>query len=277
MRPNKIFPMVVFFGMLFGVVYYSFADSKNVLDIDIKPNQVVTQEVKIAPGFAAIIEVPSAIISLAIADQSSFSCNKKEPENNKVLCKPLVTEKFSTNLIITTEHNEFNLILNIDDLGKVNYFKYNFHDGSLPIKSDVAVAEDRPNSNLMDNLLNDFKYSKCNFHIENDYAALKCVEKILVGTETYLKFSISSAYRSPLDIVKCSIAIQTLGGFTGLSLKTETPINTEYAIKTHDLRFGEITYGIVKLPKINVRKDQRMVLSVYTNLGKGSDLTLVDI
>lgn len=259
------------------------AETNTVLNINVSSNQVVTQEVKITPGFAAIIEVPSELLSLAIADQNSFACNKMPPENNKVLCKPLVADKnFTTNLIISTEHNEFNLILVIDELGKTNYFKYVFHDRLAPKDKSLAIQSEasekpRSNSNLMDNLLNNFQISKCSNRAETEFAVLKCLEKITIGTETYLRFQISSKSHSAFHIVKCSVVLQTLGGFTGLTLKNEAPVETAYVLKTQDLHFGELTNGVAKLSKVNAGKDQRIVFSVFTDLGQEGDLVLLDI
>jgi hypothetical protein len=53
-------------------------------------------------------------------------------------------------------------------------------------------------------LLNDFKISKCSNRAETEFAVLKCIEKVTIGTETYLRFQLSSKSHSAFHIVKCS-------------------------------------------------------------------------
>lgn len=268
--------------LLFNPYRIYAADNDHVRRIEISEGQTVTQEIVIAPGFAVMIEVPTELVSFSIADQTSFTCDKVPPDLNKILCKPLTSSPFTTNLIASTAKNEFNIILRADINGDAHPFKYVFYDHADDKIS--ALSQELPTTieavsgnNLMDHLLDDYRHEKCSDRSSNQYAEIRCLEKIRIGTESYLRFQITSRARVSFNIVNVSAVIQTLGGFTGLNLKSESPAMTNYVIKTKNLRFGENVIGIVKIPDVAVSESQRAVLTIYTDLGKEADLILKDI
>jgi len=248
----------------------------SVENVKVSKGQVVTQQVTVTPGFAVMFEVPVEVVSFSIADQTSITCDKIPPDNNKILCKPLTINDFATNLIITTEHNEFNIILKISRDGKEHPFKYVFYDSAQ--KASLAQVNNMPletrQSNILDQLLNDYTHEKCKDRNANAYVEIRCLEKIRLGTDSYLKFKIISRGKAALKIVKCDVVLQTLGGFTGLTIKSETPYGTEQALKKKTLSPNEETFGIIKIPNVTVKEEQQLVLSVYTDIGKEGDLMM---
>ena len=163
--------------------------------------------------------------------------------------------------------------------GQKNPFKYVFFDqAQKQVTSDTgynAGYADTPIiNNIMDTILNDYQHNPCYDRVRNDYAELWCLETITLGTDRYLKFKLISRSKESFDVLKADLVVQTLGGFTGLSLKNETPSGVEQIIKNKNLRYNEETTGIVKLPNITINENQRVVLSVYTSRGKKGDLTM---
>ena len=266
----------VFIFLFFVLLLFPKYGNASVKKVKVSKGQVVTQQVTVTPGFAIMFEVPIEVVSFSIADQTSIACDKIPPDNNKLLCKPLTINDFSTNLIITTGNNEFNIILKISRDGKEHPFKYVFYD--LNQKASLSQIKNMPlgakQSNILDQLLNDYTHEKCKDRNSNDYVEIRCLEKIKLGTDSYLKFKIFSRGKTAIKIVKCDVVLQTLGGFTGLTIKSETPYGTEQSIKKKTLSPNEETYGIIKIPNVTVKEDQQLVLSIYTDIGKEGDLMM---
>lgn len=250
-----------------------------VVEVRVGKGQVVTQAAKITPGFAALFELPSEIVSLSIADQTTFTCSQIPPDKNKILCKALTSSPYATNMILTTDSNEFNIILSVDDSGSENPFKYVFRDESQKSLPSGSMAFDdntfkQPSTNILDQLLNDYSHDRCSSKASNSFAEIRCVEMIQLGTNAYLKFIIHSFSKTPFNVVNCDVVTQTLGGVTGLAIKKESPASTQYVLKSKNMRFGEESFGIIKIPNVNPNEDQRLILTIYTDLGKEGDLKL---
>jgi hypothetical protein len=264
--------------LLLSFVATSFARDANVFRLKVEKNQVIAQDVHVKPGKATIIEFPADVVGpIAIPDRSIFSCERKIPAYNAVICRPLVNYAVSTTAIVTTDNNEFILGLYVDDLTANQYDKYEFYYAGAKNKKQSRVDDINPISDgtpILNSLLNDFKHDDCNHKKTNDYLSVSCTEKITLGTSSYIKFSISSQSRQRVAIINVSVVIQTLGGFTGLSLKEEMPVHVEYRLTHNELRYGETIYGVLKVPQIAIRENQRKILYVHTDIGKEADIYL---
>lgn len=256
---------------------FPFYASANVFKANVNSGELVNQVIEITPGFATIIELPSDIESYALADQSIFQCVKIPPGMNKMTCKPLTSSPIETNLIITTADNEFNFIMRVGNpQAKQQYFKYQFIN---PLKKhepqDYATTpvQDK-HDNLLQGILNDFEYEKCGAREANHYLEFNCLQKIQIGTETFLRFKLLNRSASQTEVLKLSFVVQTLGGFTGLSIKGHSARETEFKLKTKILHAGEESLGVVSLPSVDIKENERLALYVYTNHGDKGDLMI---
>lgn len=250
-----------------------------VLSRKVSKNQVVTQEVLLKPGFATMIEVPSEIDSYILSDKTLFTCSKIYP-NNRLTCKPLTEIPLSTNLIVTTADNEFNLILRIASNETNIYFKYAFENRETPKKiavSPVNGEAQKPSGDTLNRLLYDFKYEKCWSKTSNEYLEFSCLEKVTLGHETFLKFVLKGKSRTPFSILNVNYIVKTFGGFTGLKLKDSRTIAAEYLLPHKNLSFQSEVRGIVKVPSISLRKNQKSFLTISTDMGRDADLKEVKV
>jgi hypothetical protein len=249
----------------------------NVFKANINSGELVNQAIEIIPGYATIIELPSDIESYALADQSIFQCVKIPPGMNKMMCKPLIGSPVETNLIITTIDNEFNLIMRVGKVtSKQQYFKYQFINPHK--KYDTQVYADAPrqngSGNLLQGILDDFVYEKCVAKESSRYLEFDCLQKIQIGTETYLRFKLLNRSTSQTEVLKLSFVVQTLGGFTGLSIKGHSTRETEFKLKASILHAGEESFGVVSMPSIALKANERLALHVFTNYGDEGDLII---
>lgn len=270
---------LLFFIFFIQFFYLSstLANSAKVFTLKIKKGDTVSQDISVMPGFAVIIEFPSEIVApVAIPDRNSFACERKVPAYNSILCRPLTGENIATTAIITTENNEFILNLNVTNTKENTYDKYVFIDPTQT-KSEQDVTKSEIQDNLLNILLKDFSYEPCSSKTANNYLQLNCLEKIQIGTDSYLKFSILNVGSSAIEIIKCGTIVQTLGGFTGLSLKSEVPQDTEYLLSQKNIHHGEKIFGVLKIPNLGVSSSQRLILHIYTNIGKDADIVLTKL
>ena len=254
----------------------SFAGNHKVIKVNVKKGQVVTHKISVTPGFAVLLEVPDDIVSHVLTDPNVFSCVKNPPSYKKILCKPLLTKRFSTNLVVSTENNEFNFVLVIDKLLMDNPFKYVFSNGSSYNKKTNFSAEKNMNSNssMIHTLLEDYDHKVCRSKDSSHLLELECVERIKIGAETFIRFKLSSKAKEQVQVLNCAFVVRSYGGFTGLSLKESRPIPSQYRIKSDNLRFGEETYGIVKMPRASLNQGQKLSLAVFTDMTTNHSLEL---
>lgn len=199
-------------------------------EIQITKNQMITQAIQVNPGYATIIEFPETILSMTLADSNIFQCVPMLPSDRMITCKTLVRESYSTNLIVVTESNEFNLMMSVRSQRGESPFKYSFHNPSLKPKDQISpeTNDHLDSCDLLPSLLSDYKHQECKQKNINSYAEIICLEKISIGTDVFLKFRVGSKSKTKFVIINCYIAIQTLGGFTGLAIKEELPISSMF-------------------------------------------------
>lgn len=255
-----------------------------VASIHVESNQLVTQKISMSPGLASIVEFPEEILSMAVADGKVVQCIQMPPHNNRLTCKSLVQERFTTNMMINTQSNEYNLIFEVDVYGSKHPFKYQFINESVAKalmndqkKSDDQWMFDTHGIANIDVLLDDYSHQECSQKYKNKMASIKCLDRIQMGVEEYIRFEIQSDTSFPIQLIQCQVVMQTMGGLTGLVVKSEHHENVTYRLHQTTLHPGEKTQGILIVPRLSQQSNQRAVLLVQTNQGRDSDLILKDI
>lgn len=266
--------LVIFLSLLLVVVIAgrnAFAGPAKIKTIPISKGKVVVENVIIEPGNAAIIEFPSDIIApIPIPDRSIFSCDRKIPSYNSIICRPIKDTGLSTTAIVTTEFNEFILTLSSSSGEENSFVKYKFLDhsqSSNKIQDSFDRLESDRTHGMIDMLLNDFGFKKCKSRSTSMDLKMTCNDIIQIGTEKFLRFTLSSKYKSKIDILSCNAVLQTFGGFTGLTLKNEKPENAQFKLTQNSLRFGEEVQGIIKIPNVSVQDNQRLSVKITTDVG----------
>jgi hypothetical protein len=250
----------------------------NVRTIAVKDSQVLTEFIEINPGFAVLYQFPEDVLSLTLADQTAFACQKMPTETFKVLCKPLTQNQFSTNLVVTTASNEFNLIMSVDPNGEKHPFKYVFQNPNKKIKLEEhrALKENVASQSLIQVLAERFEVDKCAKSQKSSALIFRCLNKISIGADHYLKFELESVTQEPVDIVKFSADEETIGGLTGLLIETGASTDLEFNLKETKLRYRDKISGIVKLPQSKASSNKRQCLHIMTNSSR-NDLRIYGI
>jgi len=252
--------------------------ASNVETIMIKNGEVVSKDVAINPGFAVLFQFSEEVVALTLADQTSFACDKMPSDGAKVLCKPLTQNSYVTNLVVITTSNEFNLVLTVDPSNIKHPFKYLFSDGTISfVKSALPSTNSTrvntsSNNNLIDVLMDQFASRPCHLKSENSVLKFRCKEFIEIGSDKYVRFSLTGISSSPFKIIKISLNQESLGGLTGLAVKDVNSIEITYALKEDSVSKGEEIMGIVKLPVDGISKDNRTSLNIMTDNNQGGDL-----
>lgn len=251
----------------------------NVETISVSGGDVVSKEISINPGFAVMFQFPEEVQALTLADQTAFACDKMPTDSSRLLCKPLTQSPFTTNLVVSTSKNEFNLVLNVDPSGKKHPFKYVFSDGkshsSLKTNRDPSQNHGNTTSsgiNLMDMILDHYESTSCHAKGENSTLRFRCLELIEIGTDRYMRFSLSVSSDSSIRIIKMALNTESLGGLTGLSVADESSLDVDYSLKHDSIGRGEESIGIVKLPGSDTGDGKRHCLFVLTDRGQEGDL-----
>lgn len=253
----------------------------NVETIAVRQGDVISKDISINPGFAVMFQFPQDVQALTLADQTAFACDKMPSDFSRILCKPLTQSPFMTNLVVSTAQNEFNLILNVDSSGKKHPFKYVFTDGkSVSSYKPIANRHQQngstslPSSNLLDLILDHYNTLSCRARGESSLLRFRCIEIIEVGTERYLRFSLTGIGSEPIKVLKMSLSSENLGGLTGLSISEESSIDIDFSLKQENLGRAEESLGVVKLPRIESSKGKRLGLVVMTDQGQKGDLRI---
>ncbi len=274
-RFNKI--TCGFFAFLLGIL--PALARADVETITVHAGDVVSKNIAINPGFAVMFQFPNEVVSLTLADQTAFACDKMPNDSSRVLCKPLTQSPFATNLVASTEANEFNLILNVDPDGGKHPFKYVFSDGKSTNRAFSTSSYSTPKQgsseiNIMNLMMDHYETKPCRLKGTSSYARFDCLEVIEIGAEQYLRFSISGHSSSPIRIVKLVLNHESLGGLTGLAVKDEASTELDYSIKNDSLRNGDETYGVIKLPHQDGANNNRSCLVVMTDQGTQGDIRI---
>lgn len=270
---------------LFFVLSFTFSSqvfASNVETISISVGDVISKEISINPGFAVMFQFSDEVVALTLADQTAFACDKMPTDISKVLCKPLTQNPYATNLVVTTESNEFNLVLSVDPSGKKHAFKYVFSNGKVKgtnssnLKSNIQLSRNygATSGNLMELILDHYVSGACRLKGENTVLKFRCLDFVEIGSERYVRFVLSGNSSSTIRILKLVLAEESLGGLTGLSVKESSSRDIEYSLKDENLSRGEESYGIIKLPHDTLKSDKRTSLMVMTDLGQQHDLKI---
>lgn len=262
---------------LFVSVLVSTTVMAEVETISIKSGDVVSQDVTINPGFAVMFQFPKDVLALTLADQTAFACDKMPTDLTRILCKPLTQNSFATNLVVTTENNEFNLVLKVDPSGGKHPFKYVFSDGKSPVTvghTSVLSTSDSsaPAKNLMDLVLDHYDTQPCRLKGDTLSVHFRCLDTIEIGADKFVRFSLSGKSSHPVKIVKIVLSRESLGGLTGLAVKEESSLDVDYSLKSDTLGSSEETAGILRMPREDQNQNKRLCLVVMTDQGRESDV-----
>ncbi|MBF0107307.1 MAG: hypothetical protein HQM16_18505 [Deltaproteobacteria bacterium] len=238
---------------------------------------IVTQRVVLVPGYAVLIEVPQDIVSYTLADQNIIQCAKIPPHQNKMTCKALSGQKYSTNLIISTDKHEINLIMEIDPATTDRIFKYVFYDSQQTQATRAVAVSDYPGDGpplSLEGILGDLEVTGCHLGGINKYMDMECDDTVRVGTDKYIRLGLTNRGREKLSLVGVRVTRQVLGGFTGLAVKNETSMDAPFYFATKTLSPRETTRAIIKLPKAAVNDTERLILVIATDRGSDADLVI---
>lgn len=246
--------------------------------ISVKAGEFVSKSVSISPGYAVMFQFPEDVTALTLADQTSFSCEKMPTDMTRVLCKPLTTSAFSTNLVVSSDSNEFNIVMNTDPSGKVHPFKYVFSTGgsSGQSKGQGQVIPSTPNSSgalpLADLILDHYDSQACSPKGSSASLQFRCLDIIEIGAERYIRFLLIGKSAESVRVVKMLFSEEVLGGLTGLSISSGSSLNAEYSLKNDEISHEEKVYGVLKLPSTTLSEAKRLSLVIMTDRGKDQDV-----
>lgn len=263
-----VLPLMVI--LLPGIVF------ANVENVHVKSGELINKEISINPGFAVMFQFPDEATALTLADQTSFACDKMPTDPARVLCKPLTQSPFSTNLMVTTTTNEFNLVLSVDPSAAKHPFKYVFYTGSVPaVFKSVIEKSSLPSSssqNLIGMILDHYSSKPCRLDGESLAAEFRCLNRIEIGADQYLRFAIKGK-GSMVKVIKITINSESLGGLTGLAVRDEGSSDVEYSLTDTPAGGGEMI-GVLRIPQSEVKENKRNCLVVMTDRGRQGDIRI---
>ncbi len=267
------------FATTLAVAVISFSQARaEVETISVKAGEFVSKSVSISPGYAVMFQFPQDVTALTLADQTSFSCEKMPTDLTRVLCKPLTTSAFSTNLVVSSNSNEFNIVMNTDPSGKVHPFKYIFSTGgsSGQVKGQGQPIPSLPNSGvtlpLADLILDHYDSQACSQKGVSDALQFRCLDIIEIGAERYVRFLLTGKSAESVRVVKMLFSEEVLGGLTGLSISSGSSLNAEYSLKNDAIGREEQVYGVLKLPRTTLSEAKRLSLVIMTDHGQDQDV-----
>lgn len=272
---NKLFGAVI---LAIAVLTSSSQARAEVETISVKPGEFVGKSVSISPGYAVMFQFPQDVTALTLADQTSFSCEKMPTDMTRVLCKPLTTSAFSTNLVVSSDSNEFNIVMTTDPSGKVHPFKYVFSTGgsSGQVKGQGDVILSTPNSGgalpLADLILDHYSSQACSQKAASDSLQFRCLDRIDIGSQSYVRFLLTGKSPESVRVVKMLFSEEVLGGLTGLSISSGSSLNAEYSLKNDEISREEQVYGVLKLPSTTLSEAKRLSLVIMTDRGIDHDV-----
>ncbi len=268
--------LALFFILSFVALSVSQKAQAEVETIAIKQGDVVSKDIAINPGFAVMFQFPDETVAITLADQTSFACDKMPTDTTRVLCKPLTQSPFATNLVVTTSSNEFNLVLSVDPTGKKHPFKYVFYSGKTPTVTGQSISRQslaiQSSQNLMDLISDHFASRPCRAKGESPAVLFKGTDIIEIGTERFLRFSLVGKGSGAVRVVRITVAHESLGGLTGLSIKDEKSVDVNYSLKSEVINPGSEVTGVLKLPQNSTGEHQRQSLVVMTDQGVKNDV-----
>lgn len=264
--------------LAFGIILSSLQARAEVETISVKAGDFVSKSVSISPGYAVMFQFPQDVMAMTLADQTSFSCEKMPTDMTRVLCKPLTTSAFSTNLVVSSDSNEFNIVMNTDPSGKVHPFKYIFSTGgfSAQAKGQGQVVPSTPNSSgalpLANLILDHYDSLSCSQKGSSASLQFRCLDIIEIGAEKYIRFLLTGKSAESVRVVKILFSEEVLGGLTGLSISSGSSLNAEYSLKNDEISREEQVYGVLKLPSTTLSEANRLSLVIMTDRGNDQDV-----
>lgn len=265
-------------SLAFAVFLSSSQVQAEVETIPITAGEFVSKSVSISPGYAVMFQFPHDVTALTLADQTSFSCEKMPTDLTRVLCKPLTTSAFSTNLVVSSDSNEFNIVMTTDPSGKVHPFKYVFSTGgsSGQAKGQGIVKDPTPTSGgalpLADLILDHYDTQACSQKGASDSLQFRCLDRIEIGTQSYVRFILTGKSPESVRVVKMLFSEEVLGGLTGLSISAGATLNAEFSLKNDEISREEQVYGVLKLPSTTLSESKRLSLVIMTDRGNDHDV-----
>lgn len=262
---------LLFILCLFVFSFESEFASANVETIQIKRGETISRSASISPGFAVMFQFPEDVLSLTLADQTVFSCDRMPSQDYRIMCKPLTHQKFSTNLVVTTESNEFNIILTVDGFGEKNPFKYVFTHGGGSEHQITRSSVSKPSQSfsVLDLLAQGFSVKPCSLKGKSMSGSFVCESLVQIGSDSFVDFKIISKNKKT-DLIKVSMVRQSLGGMTGLVVQDEASVDVPFRLHTNS-DSGVIT-GLIQVPNVSKETTSRHVLKLLTNSENQPDI-----
>jgi len=244
--------------------------------ITIQKDKIIQQTITLTPGFATMIQFPQDIMSMDLADPKIIHCERSSVDPKSALCKPKTYDAHSTNLIVTTESNRFNLTLSVtsDQKKKASIITFKFRQEEEPILNEQKFTCLSKNDD--DFLLNDIVagFRVANFHrtIKNEFAKLKTEQIMFIGRNVYLTFIIENNDYAIYEILRTDIYLEKLGGMTGLAIRSERTLPASYRLTNHSISKGETAFGVIRFKKVILEEDQILSFRISEKTDKRKDL-----
>jgi len=243
--------------------------------IHISKNKIIQRTISLTPGFAAMIQFPQDIMSMDLADPSIVHCERSSVDPKSALCKPKVYDRHSTNLIVTCESNKFNLTLTVDPNKNkpTNIISFEHVKAKEP-KLATIIEPKCPNitDNLIDKMITGFKIVNFSRTSRNEFAKLKTDKVMFFGDHVYITFDLKNNNYASYEVLRVDVYLEKLGGMTGMSIRSERLLPTDYRLISHTISSGNSVLGIVKFKNMILEENQALSLRITEKTDKRKDL-----
>lgn len=243
--------------------------------IPVQKGKVVQQTVTLTPGFATMFQFPEEVMSLDLANSLIVHCERSQVDATMALCKPKVAQALETNIIVTTRSNKFNLLLTINPQNdhRLGVLSFVFPDNpTLSTDQEGVCPAAASTDRFLEQLPLGLRMVDFERHMKNNDAVLKTHQVFFLADDVYLTFTIENRDRVPFEALKADVAVETLGGWTGLAVTSESLLPTAFQFSSSKLESGEKTAGVVRFRHVEVDENQSLSLRVLNKKDKKRDL-----
>jgi len=222
-----------------------------------------------------MLQFPEDIMSMDLANSNVVLCERNSVDPNSALCKPKTYDKFSTNLIVTTESNKYNLSIS-SNLGSkpsnnIITFKYkNTSEPELYVEPKTLCVNNQ--DRVLSSMIKGFNVENINKTSNNNYAGLTIDKALFLGDQIYITFRIENNHYAIYEILRVDVYLENLGGLTGLSIRSEKVVHADYRLSGNKINTGNSIHGVVKFKNTILREDQALSLRIVEKTDQRKDL-----